>query len=562
MKIDNKQKVLITLIVIALAYVLWQVYSQFFRGPSTAAVPAPATRPVAARPAPPAGRSRGEEGAAAPSSSRTLSPVQPAPKNAIPTPGGFTLEAPINDYQNKYLELVNEYQLLRMRRMIVDEEASIASAEERIAKINQTAGRGAGELSVTGETTNPTGYKLMYIDFQNGEWNATLSKEGRFLEVNMGDVLIDGARIIQINQQGVVIEKNQNRYLLTFYGTKSLGEVKPVKLDNTLAPSNLFIKSAPAVSVPMVPSASVKKTSQPPSEKTTKTKVVTPITKTEPSPKTTDGTTTVIKVAPPTRPPAAAPPSAVPAIPNKTNDKPNNNKTPASTASPPPAGMIVIPMKPTQPSSSVPPVPGTTNTSKVQPPLKAPQTANAQPPASTAKTAPVSSALKLTAEQKNTYNALQSLFGDEKPTSLAESPEKMQQAITPADPNSPLSFSQDEKYLLTIPGNYYVVQIMGSNNRNDLTRLLREYHLDSQARGFQTHHLDQNWYILVYGVYKNSQDAANAVAQLPSGIQQLKPWVRSVASIHDAIHLRRDVLEKQINRRSNSRRDRDPGIEM
>ncbi|MGB6976788.1 MAG: SPOR domain-containing protein [Gammaproteobacteria bacterium] len=574
MKIDNKQKVLITLIVIALAYVLWQVYNQFFRetsAPAPAAVSAPpAPTPTPAQLAPTEGATPAQQPSAAPS---PPSGVQPAPKNAIPAEGGFTLEAPMSEYQNQYLELVNQYQLLRMQRMIEDEKANIASAEARIADINKKISGVAGGPSVTsemvtGNAANPTGYKLMYIDFQSGQWSATLGKEGRFLEVNIGDILIDGTRVLSINQQGVVVEQNQHQYLLTFFGTKNLGQVKPIELDNTLAPNNLFIPSSKgskpkmATPTPMISPPSIKASLAPPVEKATETKVVTPLTKPAGKAAETKVVKPVNKVAPP------VPTVSLPVVPpSKPTTVPTIPKKNAPTPSSPAVQMPVIPTKPApqqnKSSSSLPPVPGTMNNLKIQPPLRAPETASVAIPmkitAASPPPAPVpapTAALKLTAEQKNTYNALQSMFGDSKPESSAESPEKMQQAITP-DTNSPLSFSQDEKYLLTVPGNYYVVQIMGSTNLNDLTRLLRQYHLNDQARGFQTQRLDQNWYVLVYGVYKNNQDATNALTQLPAGIQQLKPWVRSVASIHDAIRLRRDNPGKQVSHRQDNH-----GIQM
>jgi septal ring-binding cell division protein DamX len=548
MKIDNKQKVLITLIVIALAYVLWQVYNQFFREPSTpTVVTTPVARPTATtttttqQPA-----ATTSETAAQPVAAPTLQSIQTAPKNAIPGETGFTLEAPMNEYQSQYLELVNQYQLLRMRRMIVEEEAGIASARQRIETIDQKLGSAgstptSADISGGGDVNNPTGYKLMYIDFQGGQWSATLGKDNRFLEVNSDEVLMDGTRVLNINQQGVVIEQNQAQYLLTFYGTKSLGQAKPIQVDETLAPNNLFIPSSKGKHKmsTITPPLSVKASLAPPAEKSTTTKIVTPIIKKGSTTPTMSPTIPVIPEGAVPKSKITTSPTTVPAIPKTV--APNSQKP------------VILAPQQNKPSSSVPAIPGAMNTIKI--PLKAPETASVTIPmrlAETAKPDPTativpSAALQLTGEQKNTDNALQTILNNQQQPVTAESPEKLQQAIAPN--NSSLSFAQDEKYLLTIPGNYYVVQIMGSRNQDDLMRLLRQYHLNEQARGFQTYRLDHSWYVLVYGVYKNSQDATTALAQLPSGIQQLKPWVRSVASIHDAIHSGRDKPVKQVTRR-------------
>lgn len=249
MKLDRKQKIILTLIIIAAAYLIWQIYDMFFANAVSA--PATMTAPTAqsfqpinnAAPTTPAASTAQStvitmSNPATPTATTAMSAPKESPA-ATTTLKEMTLQAPLSPDQVKYLQLVSRYQLVKMQRMVTDEEAALVGSKEKIAELNQQIAKFGGATSlesgstaVTSEpsATSPTGYQLMYIDYQNGRWTATLNKNGQFQETNVGSTLSDGTRILKIDQNGVVISQDNKTYLLNFYGSTELANApSPVK---------------------------------------------------------------------------------------------------------------------------------------------------------------------------------------------------------------------------------------------------------------------------------------------------------------------------------------------
>ena len=61
----------------------------------------------------------------------------------------------------------------------------------------------------------------------------------------------------------------------------------------------------------------------------------------------------------------------------------------------------------------------------------------------------------------------------------------------------------------------------------------------SPAALFATTHQGGDWYVLVTGIYPDKPSARAALARLPRAIRRNGPWMRSLASIHQAIQARR-----------------------
>ena len=94
-----------------------------------------------------------------------------------------------------------------------------------------------------------------------------------------------------------------------------------------------------------------------------------------------------------------------------------------------------------------------------------------------------------------------------------------------------------EDWLLKQAPNHYTVQILGVRDEAALLAFVESVTFPSglTIAYFETYHRESSWYPLLCGIYPNSQKAQLAIKKLPPEIQQLSPWVRSMASVQSAI---------------------------
>lgn len=76
---------------------------------------------------------------------------------------------------------------------------------------------------------------------------------------------------------------------------------------------------------------------------------------------------------------------------------------------------------------------------------------------------------------------------------------------------------------------YYVIQLLGSSNQNDLTNLIKKHNLQDTQIVSSTTTEGKQWYSLYIGHFATEQDALTAMNKLDSNLQNLHPWVRHVA---------------------------------
>lgn len=181
-KLNIRQRVMLVLTVLAAIFLAWQIYN-FVRGNAPAI---PAARSTVA-PAVPAG------------------PLPAQAPQVRPLPEDLANPA-LNSHQQEYLTLVREYQVTKMKRQILEEQAGLANAQKRIVD----AGKG-GTLpyvdSFGGDNSANSGnYQLSYLDRQAGQWTATLSINGQYTEVHVGTHLPDGFKVAAISSRGVVLQ--------------------------------------------------------------------------------------------------------------------------------------------------------------------------------------------------------------------------------------------------------------------------------------------------------------------------------------------------------------------
>ncbi|MCW5588957.1 MAG: AAA family ATPase [Legionellales bacterium] len=98
-------------------------------------------------------------------------------------------------------------------------------------------------------------------------------------------------------------------------------------------------------------------------------------------------------------------------------------------------------------------------------------------------------------------------------------------------------YTLDERELLKAPAKEYTLQLVGLRNLDKLKRYSQRAGLKN-AKYFVTHHAGGDWYVLVYGTYPTRAAAERAIKTLPQVVRQQKPWIRSMASVHEAIKSR------------------------
>jgi DamX protein len=75
--------------------------------------------------------------------------------------------------------------------------------------------------------------------------------------------------------------------------------------------------------------------------------------------------------------------------------------------------------------------------------------------------------------------------------------------------------------------------LLGSHNEETALKFIRDNNLVGKAGYFYTHYEHDSWYVVLYGVYKDKLSALKAAQQLPHYPGTNKPWVRSIASVHE-----------------------------
>lgn len=236
-KLNIRQKIMLGLTILAALFLGWQVYnfvhSQTKAATTTSSSTANANSANANTTAPAAATSP-----AAPAQANAG--VLPPPQTVNRLPPSVTTNPYAEMEQRQYLDLVRQYQLTKMKRQILEEEAGAANAQKTIADSSKNpAFQGSG--SFTGYTPSPrTGYQLAYLDRQAGQWVATLNQNGQYVEVREGSTLNNGWQVISITRSGVIISNGERQRNLDFQGGENTDTSPPgYAVSNQSPPANL-----------------------------------------------------------------------------------------------------------------------------------------------------------------------------------------------------------------------------------------------------------------------------------------------------------------------------------
>ena len=93
----------------------------------------------------------------------------------------------------------------------------------------------------------------------------------------------------------------------------------------------------------------------------------------------------------------------------------------------------------------------------------------------------------------------------------------------------------DKDWLSAQPGQHLTLQLLASRQRASIEKFARQHALSGRAVAFTSQRDGEPLYTLVLGSYADRNKAKQAIAQLPTHLQSIKPWTRSFNSIHAAL---------------------------
>lgn len=85
------------------------------------------------------------------------------------------------------------------------------------------------------------------------------------------------------------------------------------------------------------------------------------------------------------------------------------------------------------------------------------------------------------------------------------------------------------------PRTAFTIQVLGLAKERGVRDFLDRHPLDRETAWFRTERNGADWFVAIAGSYPNAEAARIAIASLPAEIQRNQPWIRSFASVQDAI---------------------------
>lgn len=219
---DNRQKITVVVFVIVVLIILWQVIG-IFRG-SRRPTPALESRTTSTTTT----RTTNAPGVAG-----VASPMPTPIRSQLPKPQALTaneieLLKLQQETQARYLAALNQLQMLKVSREIVETNLAIVNAklatitaEKNIVHaltppapppvpVNAySKGLENPSTASTAVTDASSTYTVVSVSLLEGRWTAVLGNQGNLYNVHVGDIMpADGSKVIAINRNGVVISKD------------------------------------------------------------------------------------------------------------------------------------------------------------------------------------------------------------------------------------------------------------------------------------------------------------------------------------------------------------------
>jgi len=81
----------------------------------------------------------------------------------------------------------------------------------------------------------------------------------------------------------------------------------------------------------------------------------------------------------------------------------------------------------------------------------------------------------------------------------------------------------------------WTLQLLGARDEKTLLKFVQRNNLSKNVAWYKTWLTSKPYYVLVYGSYADRDTARNSVANLPPKVRSLRPWVKSMKSVQQAI---------------------------
>ncbi len=231
MKTDKRQRVTLIITIAVFVFLGFEIY-QLIHGATSSS---------------PRADERATQHPAKPTHSVSLNPETNAPIYRTELPKQTQQrQALLATHSSQYINLVNQYEIARMERQVLEQQVAIAESRQRIAELNQKTAQIAG-TNATFPSSNfsnatpavsgsddPFAYQLSYLDNQEDGYSATIAAtNGHYYEVTPGYQLPGGVQVSEINENGVILEKNHHQFRLSFNGVTSIPFPTPEKTEVT-----------------------------------------------------------------------------------------------------------------------------------------------------------------------------------------------------------------------------------------------------------------------------------------------------------------------------------------
>lgn len=95
---------------------------------------------------------------------------------------------------------------------------------------------------------------------------------------------------------------------------------------------------------------------------------------------------------------------------------------------------------------------------------------------------------------------------------------------------------KDEAWILNQSSDYYTIQLLSTDNKEDILRFVLNHGIENNTAGYQKQYKGERWYSLIYGIYPECSDAREDLKNLPDELRQSSPWIQKIGNIQKKIH--------------------------
>jgi DamX protein len=117
--------------------------------------------------------------------------------------------------------------------------------------------------------------------------------------------------------------------------------------------------------------------------------------------------------------------------------------------------------------------------------------------------------------------------------------EETPEVVSPRAEQANLKVTQDPfdktEWWLSQNPNRYTLQLLGTHNKGTVQDFIRDQGGVDAFGYFKSKHNGRDWFVVVYGTYRNRSEAIAGAESLPKDIRDLNPWARSARGIQDDI---------------------------